>query len=352
MTPARVSLPAFENRVFRTLPLLVMAAAAAGGVVWGAGWSERVAAVPWLVSLAVVGLPHGATDLAISRQTWGRRATVRLGVAYLAGMAVVALLFAIAPLPVIALFAAVSVWHFGMAHADGQTPPIAGQAWARVLAAVARGGLVLGVPLACWPEATATVVADVVRLVTGQPCVVASGIVRTAGIVASGLAVASLVIEATAGWQQPALRRRTIETASDLAVIALLGATTAPLFSVGLYFFWWHAWRQMRQLAPLVAGEAPSDARSLAASLVAIHRVGLPLLLPTWLVLTTAWWLMSPAHSAHDLAVLSLVAYLVVTPSHDLLIDLLRQRSAGRTADTPSSTLPPSCAARSQSCWA
>ena len=217
---------------------------------------------------------------------------------------------------------------------------------------MARGGLVLGVPLACWPDATAGVVADVSRLVTGSPPAVDEALVCGMGLMASGLAVAAFAIDAVGAWRHPAERWRTIETATDLVVITLLGATTAPLFSVGIYFLGWHGWRQMRLLAPVVVGKPPSDARSLAKSLVAIHRVGLPLLVPTWLALAAAWWLLSPAHSARDLAVVSLVAYLVVTPSHDLLIDLLRQRSAGRAAVIASSPLPPSCAARSRSCWA
>jgi Brp/Blh family beta-carotene 15,15'-monooxygenase len=343
---------AFDERIFRTLPLLIMAAAAAGGIAWGPGWSEQVAAVPWLVSLFVVGLPHGATDWAISRQTWGRQATVRLALAYLACMAGVFAVFVTAPLPVIAVFASVSVWHFGMAHADGQSPPIADSASLRGIAAVARGGLVLGVPLACWPDATAGVVADVCRLVAGDERLVDASVVQAAGLVAIGLAVAAFAIEAAGAWRQPAERRRTVETAVELAVIALLGVTTAPLFSVGLYFFWWHGWRQMRLLAPVVVGAAPSDPRALVESLAAIHRVGLPLLVPTWLVLAAAWWLLSPAHSARDLALLSLAAYLVVTPSHDILIDLMRQRSVSRAAGSHPSTVPPSCAARSRSCWA
>ena len=343
---------AFDERVFRTLPLLVMAAAAAGGIAWGPGWSEQVAAVPWLVSLVVVGLPHGATDLAMSRRTWGRGITRRLAVVYLACMLTVFAFFLVAPLPVIAVFAAVSVWHFGMAHADGQSPPIAESALVRALAAVARGGLVLGVPLACWPVATAGVAGDLSRLVTGTESQIAEWVVRATGIVAIGLAVTAWVIEAAGVWQEPTMRRRTIETAVELATFALLGATTAPLFSVGLYFFWWHGWRQMRLLAPVVIGETPSDGRSLATSLIAIHRVGLPLLVPTWLALAVAWWLLSPTHSAHDLALLSLAAYLVVTPSHDLLIDLMRQRSVGPAAGSHSSTIPPSCAARFRLCWA
>lgn len=343
---------AFDQRVFRALPLLFMAAAAAGGIAWGGRWSEHVAAVPWLVSLFVVGLPHGATDFAISQQTWGGRLTVRLALVYLAGMTLVLGLFVLAPLPVMVVFAAVSIWHFGMAHADGQSPPVADSAWQRGVAAVARGGLVLGMPLACWPVATAGVVADVSRLTTGHESLVAPGVISTAGLVTIGLALGAFAIEATRAWLSPAEWRRTIETATELAVIAMLGATTAPLFSVGLYFLGWHGWRQMRLLAPVISGVAPSDASSLARSLAVIHRVGLPLLVPTWLALLAAWWLLSPTHSARDLVLLSLVAYLVVTPSHDLLIDLVRQRSAGRAAARSSSTIPPSCAARSRSCWA
>jgi Brp/Blh family beta-carotene 15,15'-monooxygenase len=342
----------FDERVFRTLPLVVRAAPAAGGIAWGAGWTAQAAAWPWLASLVVVGLPHGATDWAMAQRTWGRQATVRLAVAYFGCMVAVFALFVMAPLSVIAVFAAVSVWHFGMAHADGQSPPIAESLWPRGVAAVARGGLVLGVPMACWPAATAIVVADVIRLVTGDERVVAAAGVRTTGLVVIGFAVVAFASEAVRAWRQPAERRRTIETATELAVIALLGVTTAPLFSGGHYVFWWHGWRQMRLLAPFVVGGVPTDPRSLARALAAIHRVGLPLLVPTWLVLAAAWWLVSPTHSPRDLALLSLVAYMVVTPSHDLLIDLMRQRSAGRAAAMSASPIPPSCAARSRSCWA
>ena len=138
----------------------------------------------------------------------------------------------------------------------------------------------------------------------------------------------------------------------SLAAIALLGATTDPLFSVGLYFLCWHAWRHLWLLAPLVAAVRPTDPAALGRAIVRLHLAALPLLLPTWAALLGAWWWLSPHHSPRDLAILSLAVYLVVTPSHDLLIDLLRARSAagrGRAAAETTrleATLPPSCAAR------
>ena len=147
-------------------------------------------------------------------------------------------------------------------------------------------------------------------------------------------------------------RSRSRATLVDLAAIALLGATTDPLFSVGLYFLCWHAWRHLWLLAPIVAAVRPTDPAALGRAIVRLHLAALPLLLPTWAALLGAWWWLSPHHSPRDLAILSLAVYLVVTPSHDLLIDLLRARSAagrGRAAAETTrleATLPPSCAAR------
>ena len=89
--------------------------------------TEKLALLPWLVSLVAVGLPHGAADWAVSRRAWGA-ATLRIGAAYLACMTAVLGLFIAFPTPMVTAFAALSVWHFGMAHADGQEPPISGGA--------------------------------------------------------------------------------------------------------------------------------------------------------------------------------------------------------------------------------
>jgi hypothetical protein len=159
------------------------------------------------------------------------------------------------------------------------------------------------------------------------------------------------VVETVAARHVPSALRRSADTAIDLLVIGLLGASASPLFTVGIYFLAWHSWRHMRTLAPVVAGVRPADPRSLGRALFRIHVAALPLLVPTWGVLLACWWAVSPGHTLHDLAILSLAVYLVVTPSHDLLIDLLRSRTAtDSSASRHSPTVSRSCAARSACC--
>ena len=49
----------------------------------------------------------------------------------------------------------------------------------------------------------------------------------------------------------------------------------------------------------------------------------MPLLLPTWILLGVAWWSLSSTAHFRDLALLSLLVYLVVTPAHEVLCEWL-----------------------------
>lgn len=342
----------FHTIGFRLVPLGMMLAAAAAGWLAGPGWSQRLAPLPWLVSLVVVGLPHGAADLAVTRRI-GRGSAARVFSIYLACMAAVFAVFMAAPVPLIVLFAALSVWHFGMGHADGQAPPVGHGFIAQVRAALARGAPVLGVPLAVWPGATADVVVRLVTLVgsSGQAdrarAAFALGAIQAVGIGLVVLGAAMLAAEAWESRRTPGALRRSCDTAIDVGVIGLLGATADPLFAVGLSFLVWHAWRHLWLLAPLVTDVEPHDGPTLWRAILRLHVAALPLLVPTWCVMLAAWWWLSPTHSARDLAILSLAVYLVVTPSHDMLIDLLRSRAHTERAGPPEpSVMPPSCAAR------
>lgn len=352
----RPTLP-FEETVFRRLPLGCLLAAAAAGLAFGPEWSTRIDALPWLVSLVAIGLPHGAADLAIARRLGGTAAAVRMFAGYLAVMAAVFVAFVFFPLPLIVLFSALSIWHFGMAHADCQSPPIPAAVGPRLLAAIARGAPVIGVPMACFPAETSAVVSRLLALTAGDAASawLAPAGVRAAGWVLVVAAVAALLLEGLwaglASHGAPGAARRWVATLGDLLAIAALGATTAPLFSVGMYFLCWHAWRHLWLLAPLVAAVHPTGPAALGRAVLRLHLAALPLLLPTWAALGGLWWWLSPDHSPRDLAILSLGVYLVVTPSHDLLIDLLRARAGSADRHSPASgppatAIPPSCAAR------
>lgn len=356
--------------LFRVVPLGGLLAAAILSLLLGPAWSTQAAAVPWLVALVFVGLPHGAADLAVSRRLCGWPATLRLFAVYAALMAAVAVALLLAPRLTVVLFAALSIWHFGLSHAQGQSPPQpAGWPW-QTLAAVARGASVLGVPLAVWPAETGGVIAQLLALVGrvggGLPPAFAPAAIRMAGIWLTLAAATALAIEAVVTRHTPGALRRSVDTLVDLLVIGLLGASADPLLSIGLYFLCWHAWREMRPLMAVIAepAAAPCAPRAglptLARNVAAVHVAALPLLIPTWAALAAGWWVLSPSHSPYDLAVLSLAVYLVVTPAHEALHDILwtggplrpRLASTNGGRQMPSSPFrqpPRSCMARSVS---
>ncbi len=328
---------------FRWVPLAVLATAAAAAIVLGPVWSSFAASLPWLVALVAVGLPHGAADLAATRQLCGWSTTLRLSAAYIALMGVVVLAVLLMPKLTVALFTALSIWHFGLSHARAQSPPPGD--WPRqALAALARGSSVLGVPLAVWPAETSAVVARLLTLLdmerTGVSPAFAPPTIRWAGLCLILTAMLALAIETGSSCNQAGALRRSVDTVVDLTVIGVLGAVADPLYSIGLYFLCWHAWREMGPLMEVIASPQNGVVRSpsigphllttravnLVRGLAAVHTAALPLLVPTWLALATGWWLLSPDHSPRDLAVLSLAVYVVVTPAHEALHGVLRAR--------------------------
>lgn len=325
----------FREFVFRRLPLAVMAAAAVAGAVGGSGWSERVGPLPWLVSLVVVGLPHGAADFAVSRRACRGWRLAAVWCLYLAAMAGVATAFVLAPLAIIVIFFAVSCWHFGAAHvaADGSRDGF-GQ---RMVASLGRGCAALTAPLVVWPAATADVAADLAGLAdsaglaTGRAAratALSPEAIVVAGVMLAAVAVTAVSVEGLRAIARPERRAAWARLVGELVVITSLGVFTAPLFAVGLYFFVWHAWRQMADLDATLAVSPARSGSELVRHLVHIHAAALPLLLPTWIMLGAVWWLWGPEPAIRGLALVSIAGYLVVTPAHELLGDFLHANVA------------------------
>lgn len=295
---------------FRLLPLGVMFALAIVGLASGPIWSERWAAWPWLVSLVCVGLPHGAADLAVARRRLGPRELMRAASGYL--MILVATLGGLiaAPALVLPAFVILSVWHFG----------------------VARGGFAIGIPLAAWPEATGRVAAEVAAVV-GYDAAFPIVAIRWLGIAIFAAAVAATAREVARGCRRTDWRTAAAAL-TEATVITLLAATTDPLFSVGVFFLCWHAWREMPQLAAEIGVPGPVDGHTIAR----IHVAALPLLVPTWLALGAAWWLLPEPHVSHSLrglAILSVAAYVVVTPAHTTAVSEGVKIRADRSSRRP-----------------
>lgn len=327
----------FREVAFRRLPVAVMAGAALAGATGGPQWSAALGPLPWLIALGCVGLPHGAADFAVSHRVWQGWPLAIVWLTYTAVMAAVLAGFAAAPVPTIVAFAALSCWHFGAAHFDTAIASCSdgrvSRSAQRMVAALARGCLVLAMPLAAWPAATAAVAADLAALSVGRGSTAdlfPPAAVRAAGLGLAAVSMAAAAAEGLVAIRRPRSRRAWLNGLGELAVIASLGWCTDPLFSVGLYFLVWHGWRQMEPLAVSLTGAQPRSWADLGRAVVWIHRAALPLLVPAWLAIGAAWCLWSPDHTPRALAIVSIAAYLVVTPAHELLGSLLRQMAGQR----------------------
>lgn len=315
----------FRARVVRDAPLAVLIGGAMAAAAWGPDWTAAVAPVPWVASLVFVGLPHGAADFTVSRTAWRGVSFAVVWLCYLAAMAAVGCCFVAAPAVTLALFAIASCWHFGVAHLDTGGP--CRHRSQRPIRALARGCAVLAVPLLAWPAATAAAAGELASFAVGPDAAGAlfpRRAVMTVGAclaVIGGIALLTEVLSERSRVGGPRLLHRLLV---EVAAIIALGWCADPLFSVGLYFLVWHAWRQMEPLAESLNAPRFCSLSNLWTGLTRVHIAALPLLLPALSAIGIAWWAWAPEHTLRSLAITSIGAYLIVTPAHELLGELLR----------------------------
>ncbi len=288
------------------------------------GFSERFRSLPFLLSIVLFGLPHGAADLMLL-QTHSKAAGLaallwRFGT-YLGLMfCVVACLLAF-PKAVLALFLLLSAWHFGTS--DVHDLQLLGHhehsRWRARMRSVSRGALLLGLPLAASPAASLQVAADWMVILRPQ----SSGVPLTPeqlAIPAGWATVTALVIGIVLLVDR--LRRgrwglgltEAVETLLLVAVLARLD----PLFGVGLYFLACHS---LRHVVKLMGIWSPADTENAWwEALKMVYLKSLPLLVPTLLVLAAlgAW---AVQWEPDKLVTLLLMVFAVVTLSHHLLVD-------------------------------
>ena len=297
------------------------------GLCFGSAALKPFEMVPWLVSLGFVGLPHGAADLAVLRARLGGKSTARFFAVYTLGLAAMTVLLVVCPQVAMALFLLFSLWHFG--HADTTAPGTVDFWGPAVARSLFRSGMILGCPLAFWSESVCALVSDAsrllapVRMLFGLPGLLAHpvtiGQVQVIGLMIlalSGLAGLICFVFFCLYANPGGSRRGAYLNGMAWMLVAGMSLVAPPLLSVGVMFLVWHAGQQI----PLIAVQlGAGKSAPLVQQLLVVHRAALPLLIPVWLALGLAWYWLSAAHSLYDLTLLSILMYLVVTPSHELL---------------------------------
>ncbi len=225
--------------------------------------SAEAPLVVLVVSVSLAGLPHGALDPWIAWQSglWrGRWGWLAFNLGYLAVAAAVVAAWWFAPGFSLALFLAISAWHFG---GDWQQDL---PRWARATA----GSALLALPALRWP----TEVSNAFAVLAGPDgAMIAERLAAAAPWLAAGMAASALL-----AW------RRARATTLELAVVAGLALLLPPLVYFIVYFCALHSLRHLR----IAARDA--DARSRRRMV----RVALVYTVLALLAAAAAWpWLAS-----------------------------------------------------------
>lgn len=327
MNLKRQQLDVSERRLFFDLPLVVLSLFVVVELVWP-GLSHAFAGWPLVLSVFLVGMPHGATDLAVSqyltRPTDIREQFHRF-TGYLTLLAASLLVIIVVPSFGLAAFVVVSAIHFGLADARilasqqfGPSPR------AHVLmAAVMRGSLILALPFFLAPAESLKVFENIVTIAGGARVAVDSSVaVSLAGLVLAAVALAHIVVTATR-----ILASESSVAASELletGVLVMTFAVLHPLFAMGLYVIAWHSWRHMHVLTRfLPVTTSKSNVGRLLAAVARLHIRSLPLLAPTVAIFAAiAWWRLD-VWSSEMLAALTIAIFAVVTLPHHFLVERL-----------------------------
>lgn len=285
-------------------------------------YSVALAGWPFSLSLILIGLPHGAVDLALSSRlsgatTWS--ASLRGFVGYIILLVLVLVIAFILPTAVVMVFGLMSAWHFGTADALDLNESVGKNSYLNWLVASARGSLVLSLPFVFHPKSTCEVANRLLELFGSNGANVSVNIVTPFFVGTLFFALVILFIEwcfriSTGDIHYAGMLF--LEISSLVAAFAILH----PLFAMGSYFLCWHSWRQTRRLIILMEGEPLSINRSV----IRLHVHSLPLLIPTLMVVAAVLTWGLPDATMYDLAVLALAVFVVVTLPHQILISRLQ----------------------------
>lgn len=223
-------------RVYATVLLLTLGTIAFG--LWGGVSFGPTAFVILMVAVVVTGIPHGAVDHIVAARLYGLSDSLsdqaKFYGFYLALMAVYGGLWFVVPGLCLAAFLVMTMYHFGqadLAYLD--------LSWGRArLAWMSRGLLLVGLPIAAFPEIVDPIfaaIAEGVRVtewphLATQPTAVCAALVGQHVVILGALLAAA--DDLPEGWTREGL---------NVAALSALFLTVHPLVAFAVYFGLWHS---------------------------------------------------------------------------------------------------------------
>jgi len=272
---------------------------------------------PWLVGIALFGLPHGACDHLVAARIGGNYRSGRTTLAttffllYLAGGGAMMLLWIASPAIALGLFLGLTAWHWGSADAVAYREGLA----AFALRSTGRGLLVVSAPLAFHPGASWQALSSLLEIF--GPTRAAQTPSWLPGL-AAGCLVLGLMLECLlVAWDSWRLGRwRAARESIELVLLLALFYLVPPVAAVGVYFVAWHAWRHTLRTGALLY---PEKVERLPALVAAYHGRALPLTLASAVALA-ALTLAVGWESPQKLTAVYLVLLSALTVPHAVVV--------------------------------
>ena len=262
----------------------------------------------WVVAVFIVGMPHGAYDLAAMRRTspnW-RITAFRFSMYSLVLLACIGLFLAL-PAAAVVAFLFLAAHHFGISDSVWTRGRI-NLSLSDHLTGFGRGLVVLFIPFAFQPVASAAPFVSIVRLIRDMPDLDPATIAPLAiflVLVGFVLVFIASVRKRRVGW---------IEEWATLVAVVALSAFAPPLVAIGLYFLVIHASGHCsRALTP----GTPVHDRPFS-NVLRVHRESVLLLVPSVLIVFILAAFVQGERS-HAIAVAFLLFCVVATLPHHLL---------------------------------
>lgn len=235
--------------------------------------------LPLLVSVLVLGLPHGAVDhLVLPRardEPVTRRSLATIGLLYLVIGGAYAAIWVLAPAVAFVLFILLTLFHWGQGDVYALIE-LTGVDYlegpgSRVLALLVRGGLPMLVPLVAFPEQYAFVAGTLVGLFDPAATAALEPVFQSRVRLAVGIGF-GLIVVATLGRglvRTGPTKPWLIDAGETIGLVALF-ALVPPVLAIGLYFCFWHSIRHI--LRTMLVDDRATSALSRGSLAEGGHR--------------------------------------------------------------------------------
>ena len=331
------------GRLTMTLPIVVIALLIPVGLFLDE-LPRVVRFAPFVVSVGLFGLPHGAVDhlmpVRLSDTALGRSlAVVSIVYAILGGLYLA--VWAISPAVALVAFIGMTWFHWGQGdafalRAFGEAGHIRTRSdrWASL---IVRGGLPMLVPLLGQPEGYQRVVNGIIALFDPTATTALTPLFRLDTRLALGIGfgvftLSSLLWTARHVWQGDTSTSGLLWDAVEIGVLWVFFWLVPPVFAVGLYFAVWHAVRHIGRLAIVdPAARQALDAGEWPTAFWRFYRDATPLTIASLALFVGLYVWVPTDGSLNALLAIYLVGIAVLTLPHVAVVTWMDRQQYGET---------------------